>query len=272
MIDSFTEVYGVFGNPVRHSKSPLIHNFAFQYYNLNAVYLAFEPEGIAKSMEAVRALNIKGASITLPFKESVMEHLDWIDEDATALGAVNTVVNKEGVLQGFNTDYRAAVEPLNPFGIQGKKVCIIGAGGAAQAVVYGIFKENGRLVIVNRNEKKGEILAEKYRADFIPLDDKDGLLQIQPDILINTTPVGMTPNISDLSFPLEPLKPETLVMDIIYTPLKTRLLLGAQSKGCPTIDGLAMFLHQGAHQFRLWTGINPDIELMRKAVLKNEAL
>lgn len=272
MIDSFTQVYGVFGNPVRHSKSPLIHNFAFQYYNLNAAYLAFESEGIAKSMEAVRALNIKGASITLPFKESVMEHLDWIDGDATAVGAVNTVVNKEGLLQGFNTDYRAAVEPLKPFGIQGKKVCIIGAGGAAQAVAYGIFKEKGRLVVVNRNEKKGEILAEKYRADFIPLDDKDGLLQIQPDILINTTPVGMTPNISDLSFPLEPLKPETLVMDIIYTPLQTRLLLGAQSKGCRTIDGLAMFLHQGAHQFRLWTGINPDIELMRKAVLTNEAL
>lgn len=271
MIDSFTQVYGVFGNPVRHSKSPVIHNFAFRYYNLNAVYLAFEPEGIAKSLEAIRVLNIKGASITLPFKESVMEHLDWIDEDAAAVGAVNTVVNKEGRLHGFNTDYKAAVEPLRPFGIQGKKVCILGAGGAAQALAYGISKEKGRLVIVNRNEKRGEALAEKYKAEFFSLDDKAGLLKIQPDILINTTPVGMTPNISDLSFPLEPLKPGTLVMDIIYTPLKTRLLLGAQSKGCPTIDGLAMFLHQGAHQFRLWTGINPDIELMRKAVL-NEAL
>jgi len=270
MIDSFTQIYGVFGNPVRHSKSPVIHNFAFQYYHINAVYLAFEPDEIAKSVEAIRALNIKGASITLPFKESVMAYLDRIDEDAETVGAVNTIVNKEGKLHGFNTDYKAAVEPLKPFGIQGKKVCVIGAGGAAQAVAYGIFKEKGRLVIVNRNEKRGEILAEKYKADFFSLNDKGSLHKIRPDILINTTPVGMTPNITDLSFPLDYLNPETLVMDIIYTPLKTRLLHEAQLKGCTIIDGLTMFLSQGAHQFKLWTGISPDVELMRKAMLKDE--
>ena len=272
MIDSFTQIYGVFGNPVRHSKSPVIHNFAFQYYHINAVYLAFEPDKVAKSLEAVRTLNIQGASITLPFKQSVIEYIDCIDEDAEAIGAVNTIVNKEGMLHGFNTDYRAAVEPLKSFGIQGKKVCIIGAGGAAQAVAYGIFKEKGRMVVVNRNEKRGETLAEKYKADFYSLSDKDSLLKIQPDILINTTPVGMSPNISDLSFPLDYLSPETLVMDIIYTPLKTRLLHEAQLKGCIIIDGLTMFLNQGAHQFRLWTGISPDIELMRKAMLKDEDL
>jgi shikimate dehydrogenase len=272
MIDSFTQIYGVFGNPVRHSKSPAIHNFAFQYHHINAVYLAFEPDEIAKSLEAMRALNIKGASITLPFKQSAMDYLDWIDEDAGAIGAVNTIVNKEGMLHGFNTDYKAAVEPLKPFGIQGKKVCIIGAGGAAQAVAYGIYKEKGRLSIINRTKKRGESLAEKYKADFFSLDDTDSLIKIQPDILINTTPVGMSPNISDLSFPLAPLSSETLVMDVIYTPLKTRLLHGAQSKGCRIIDGLTMFLNQGAHQFKLWTGISPDIELMRKIMLKDEAL
>ncbi len=272
MIDSFTQIYGVFGNPARHSKSPFIHNFAFQYYHINAVYLAFEPDEIAKSLEAMRALNIKGASITLPFKETVMAYLDRIDEDAEAVGAVNTIVNKGGMLHGFNTDYKAAVEPLKPFGIQGKKVCIVGAGGAAQAVAYGIYKEKGRLVITNRNEKRGKILAEKYKADFFSLDDIDSLLKIQPDILINTTSVGMSPNISDLCFPLDYLSPKTLVMDIIYTPLKTRLLHGAQLKGCRIIDGLTMFLNQGAQQFKLWTGINPDIELMRKIMLKDKNL
>ncbi len=269
MIDSFTELYGVFGNPVRHSKSPGIHNFAFRHHGINAVYLAFEPAQIAKSIEAIRALNIKGASITLPFKESIMEYLDWVDENASAIGAVNTVINKEGFLQGFNTDYKAAVEPLKPFGISGKKVCILGAGGAAQAVAFGIFKEKGNLLIVNRNRKKGEHLAAKYNADFFLFDDKENLNKIQPDILINTTPVGMSPNISDLSFPITHLNHKTIVMDIIYTPLKTRLLREAQSKGCTTIDGLAMFLHQGAHQFKLWTGIIPDMELLRKIILKD---
>lgn len=269
MIDSFTNLYGVFGNPVRHSKSPVIHNFAFQYHNINAVYLAFEPQGIAAGIKAIKTLDIKGASVTLPFKESIMEHLDWIDEDAAAIGAVNTVLNKEGFLQGFNTDYKAAVEPLKLLGIKGKKVCILGAGGAAQAVAFGIFKEKGHLVIVNRNKKKGETLAEKYNADFSPLDDKNNIQKIRPDILINTTPVGMSPNILDLSFPLDHLNPETIVMDIIYTPLKTRLLNEAQLKGCTTIDGLVMFLHQGAHQFRLWTGITPDIGLLRNAMIEN---
>jgi len=269
MIDSFTALYGIFGNPVKHSQSPIIHNFAFQYHNINAVYLAFEPDGISKSIEAIKNLNIKGASITLPFKESIIDHLDWVEEDAAAIGAVNTVINKEGFLQGFNTDYKAAVEPLKPFGIRGKKVCVIGSGGAAQAVAYGIYKGKGNLVIVNRNKKRGETLAAKYDADFFLLDDKENLHKIQPDILINTTPIGMSPNIFDLSFSLDYLNEHTIVMDIIYTPLKTRLLNEAQSKGCTVIDGLAMFLHQGAHQFRLWTGITPDIELMRKTVLKD---
>jgi shikimate dehydrogenase len=270
MINSFTQLYGVFGNPVRHSKSPVIHNFAFQHHNINAIYLAFETEDILKGINAIRALNIKGVSITLPFKESIMEHLDWIDEDAAAIGAVNTVLNKDGFLQGFNTDYKAAVEPLRPFGISGKKICIIGAGGAAQAVAFGIHKEKGKLVIVNRNKSKGMNLSAKYNAEFFLFDEKEELRKIQPDILINTTPVGMSPNISDLSFPLDYFDNKTIVMDIIYTPLKTRLLSEAQLKGCATIDGLAMFLHQGAHQFKLWTGISPDIELMRKTMLKDK--
>lgn len=269
MIDSSTALYGVFGNPIGHSKSPLIHNFLFQYHHINAVYLAFKPDSIANAVDSIKSLHLKGASITLPFKEVVMEFLDGVDDDAKSIGAVNTIVNREGVLWGYNTDYMAAVEPLSPFHIAEKRVCIIGAGGAAQAIAYGIYKRKGRLTIVNKSKNKGEYLAKKYDAAFYLLEDTLGLAQIRPDILINTTPVGMYPKISEQSFPAEFINNNTIVMDIVYNPIKTKLLSEAQSIGCRVIDGLSMFLYQGARQFELWTGIRPDIEMMRQAVLKS---
>jgi shikimate dehydrogenase len=274
MMNSYTRLYAVFGKPVRHSKSPAIHNFAFRHHGINAAYLAFEIDDIKKGIEAVKTLNIQGASITIPFKESIMNYLDRIDEEALSIGAVNTLINKEGKLEGYNTDHAAALEPLKPFGIKGKKVCIIGAGGAARAIAFGISKEKGQLLIINRDPNKGEKLAEKYQADFIPLNDSAGdknrLKSIQADILINTTPLGMSPNINETPletpFPAKYLKPGTIVMDIVYTPVKTRLLTEAESQGCTIIDGLSMFLHQGAAQFRLWTEIKPDIELLRNVL------
>ena len=281
-MNSYTRLYAVFGKPVRHSKSPAIHNFAFRHHGINAAYLAFEIDDIKKGIEAVKTLNIQGASITIPFKESIMNYLDRIDEEALSIGAVNTLINKEGKLEGYNTDHAAAIEPLKPFGIKGKKVCIIGAGGAARAIAFGISKEKGQLIILNRDPNKGEKLAEKYQADFIPLNDsgkdkdrdknrdKDRLKKIQADILINTTPLGMSPNVNETPletpFPAKYLKPGTIVMDIVYTPVKTRLLTEAESQGCTIIDCLSMFLHQGAAQFRLWTEIKPDIELLRNVL------
>jgi shikimate dehydrogenase len=266
MINSYTRLYAVFGNPIQHSQSPIIHNFAFGLHSLNAVYLAFKIDNIKEGIAAIKTLNIQGASITIPFKESIMDYLDRIDKEAQFIGAVNTLVNREGNLEGYNTDHAAAIEPLRPFGIKGKKVCIIGAGGAARAIAFGISGEKGKLVITNRNIPKGEKLAEKYNADFIPLNDRAGIKKIQADILINTTPVGMAPNINETPFPAEYLKPNTIVTDIVYTPAKTRLLAEAKTRGCKTIDGLSMFLYQGAAQFELWTGIKPDIKLMRNAL------
>ena len=270
MIDSYTKLYAVFGKPVRHSQSPAIHNCAFRHYNINAVYLAFEINNIKEGIAAIKTLNIQGASITLPFKKDIINYLDHIDEEALAVGAVNAVVNRAGKLEGYNTDLSAAIQSLKDFGsqfsIKGKKVCIIGAGGAAQTIAFGINKEKGQLTIINKNTQKGEKLAEKYNADFIPLSNIDRIKQLQTDILINATPVGMSPNINETPFPADYLTPNTIVMDIIYTPLKTRLLTEAQARGCATINGLPMFLHQGAAQFRLWTGISPDVELMRKGL------
>ena len=150
MINSDSDLYCIFGNPVRHSKSPAIHNEWFKHYNINAAYLAFEVNDISNAITAMKTLNIQGASVTLPFKESVMDCLDHIDENALQIGAVNTIINKNGILSGFNTDFKAAIKPLKSFGIKNKKVCIIGAGGAAKAVAYGIKKNRGNLTIINR--------------------------------------------------------------------------------------------------------------------------
>ncbi len=270
MIDSSTQLYAILGNPVKHSKSPAIHNALFQVHNINSAYLAFEVNDISKAVSAIKTLNIQGASVTIPFKEKIMHHLDWIDEDAMKIGAVNTIVTKNGELHGYNTDYKAAISPLKPYGIKGKNVCIIGAGGAAQAVAYGIHKEQGNMVIINRNPKKGKTLAAKFGASFLPLKNVDQIKTYDIDILINTTSIGMHPNVDQSSFPLQQLDSHMIVMDIVYNPLVTRLLSDAKNMGCAIIDGLSMFVYQGAAQFKLWTSISPDTQMMRNTIMRIE--
>lgn len=263
MIDATTRLYCVFGNPVGHSKSPVIHNAAFKDKGINAVYLAFGVQDASGAVQAVRTLGIRGASVTIPFKESIMAHLDWIDPAARAIGAVNTIVNEDGILKGYNTDCQAAVAPLVPFGISGKTVCIVGAGGAARAVAHGIAARNGNVIITNRTEQKGRALAEAVNGQFISAGDT---ASIRADVVINTTSIGMTPKVDEISFPPEALTSDMVVMDVVYTPLRTRLLATAELKGCTTIDGLSMFIAQAAAQFELWTGISPDVGLMRNTI------
>lgn len=263
MINAKTDLYCVLGNPVTHSKSPIIHNTAFQDKGLNAAYLAFEPSDIKNAIEAIKTLGIKGASITIPFKESIMAHLDWIDPMALSIGAVNTIVNENGFLKGYNTDCQAAITPLKPYGIAGKTVCIVGAGGAAKAVAYGIAHEKGNIIITNRTAKKGIDLATHVNGKFV---SEQHIGQIRADVVINTTSLGMEPNIKQLSFPAEGLAEGMVVMDVVYTPIDTALIRTATQKKCAVIDGLSMFIAQAAAQFKLWTGIQPDTELMRKQI------
>ncbi len=270
MIDAKTDVYCIFGNPVEHSKSPLIHNACFKHYGINAAYLAFKIDSIKAGTDALSNLNIKGASVTIPFKEKIIKLLDEVSEDAKAMGAVNTVLNKDDKLYGYNTDCMAAISPLKPLGIQGKNVAIIGAGGAAQAVAYGIQKEGGSLIIINRTVDKGERLASKFNGKFIGLNELERMNYLSADIIINTTSIGMHPDIEYSPIPSRFLNSSMIVMDVVYTPMNTRLLKEADQKGCTTIDGLSMFLHQGAAQFKIWTGISPDIEIMRQAILSGE--
>lgn len=267
MIDASTDLYCVMGSPVSHSKSPWVHNVNFVSHGINAVYLAFEPTDIAMALLSIKSLGIKGASITLPFKETIMAHLDWIDSQALEIGAVNTVVNQKGRLLGFNTDSKAAIDPLIPYGIQGKTVCIIGAGGAARAVAQGIFTQGGQLIITNRSREKGRALADKYRGHFIPLDQ---INTIQADIMINTTSLGMHPNEKTSAFDSLSLTSGMVVMDVVYTPMNTQLLKAARKKGCRVIDGLSMFVAQAGAQFELWTGLKPDTRQMRQAILDHQ--
>ncbi|MCF8112683.1 MAG: shikimate dehydrogenase [Desulfotignum sp.] len=268
-ITADTTLFCVLGNPVSHSKSPLVHNQAFTDNRIDAVYLAFAPMDIRKAVHAVRQFNIQGVSVTIPFKQSVMAHLDWIDDQALAIGAVNTIVNRNNRLLGYNTDSRAAVAPLGRFGIADKTVLIIGAGGAARALAFGIHEKKGRLVITNRSEDRGRKLAKTYDARFVPMDE---IKQLRPDIIINTTAMGMAPEPDVLSCPADCLSPGTLVMDVVYTPLETRLISLARKKGCRVVDGLAMFVAQAAAQFELWTGIGPDTAKMRAAALAHPGL
>lgn len=264
MITSATSLYCVLGSPVAHSKSPVIHNAAFSVHGIDAVYLAFEPPNAAAAVQAVRTLGIKGASVTIPFKEEILPLLDEVHPDAQSIGAVNTLVLNNGKLSGYNTDWQAAVAPLLPHGITGKTVCIAGAGGAARAVAYGIIQNGGRLIITNRSRNRGEGLATTFNAAFVPLEEA---ASIQADVIINTTSLGMVPNDQVLSFPEAAITPGMIVMDVVYTPLDTLLLKTAEKKGCITIDGAAMFVAQAAAQFELWTGTRPDITAMKKDLL-----
>jgi shikimate dehydrogenase len=266
MIDQHTKLYGVLGYPVAHSLSPLIQNSAFSAKGVNAVYLAFETKDITGCLEGMRSLDIKGMSVTIPYKSSVLPLLDEIDVLAEKIGAANTIVNDNGRLIGYNTDAVGALRALEEkIDLQDKTGLIIGAGGAARAIGF-ILKENGvSISIVNRSEERGKDLAHALDCPFVPLEN---IKSEEADILVQTTSVGMHPHNDQCIVPESVLKKEMAVMDVIYNPIETRLLKMAGEKGCLTINGLGMFVQQGAEQFRLWTGLEPPIIIMTRVAIQ----
>ncbi len=258
--------YILLGNPVKQSLSPLMHNAALKEMGIKERYSAFCVQNLGDALRGMRALNIRGASVTIPFKVAVMEHLDDIDNDALKIGAVNTIVNETGRLIGHNTDWLGLIHTLkDTMTIRDKTFVIIGAGGTAQATVYGIIKEGGFPIIVNRTSEKGKMLSGKFCCPFYPPSE---IGKIKADCLINTTPVGMYPHKDESPIPTATLKGYKYVMDVIYNPLKTKLLKEAEQQGCQILSGLDMFVHQGARQILLWTGKEPPRELMQKVVLE----
>ncbi len=273
-----TTVYGIIGHPVKHSLSPLMQTAAFEALGIDAVYVPFDvdPENLGEAVNGLRALNVKGFNVTVPHKESVIEHLDFVDEDAEFLEAVNTVKNEDGQLTGYNTDADGFLQSLIEEGIEieDKRITMFGAGGAARAVGYAVLKGGAKFLnVVNRNFSKGkvvgELLGNRGNVLVFPLKETTvAALLEDTDIVINTTSVGMKPDDPPL-FDYSLIPEGITVVDIIYNPAETPLLKAAKEKGCKTVNGLGMLIHQGAIAFKIWTGKEAPIEVM-KSVLKEE--
>ena len=258
-------LYAVIGNPIGHSLSPVMHNSALAHCGLDGCYLAFQVENIAAAVKGIRGLGIRGASVTIPHKIAVMQHLDEVDPGAAEIGAVNTILNKDGILHGYNSDCSGAVMAIaEKTAIKGKTAAIIGAGGGARAIGFGLKQEGAMVTIINRTQTRGEKLAKDLGCRFIPLEE---IKELPFHIVVNATPAGMTPDVNSMPLATKFLKPEMVVMDMVYNPLKTRFLEQARNIGCTLIDGVSMFVNQGAVQFELWTSQKAPVETMRKVVL-----
>jgi len=257
-------LFAVIGNPLSHSLSPSMHTQAFRSVGYNGCYVAVEDADIGRALAGIRQLGFRGASITLPHKESSLIHLDELDRSAAEPGAVNTVVHRSGRLIGFNTDGIGALKALaEKTSLRGKTVGLIGAGGTARAIAFSMTAAGSRVVVLNRTRARGERLARDLGAEFRPLQE---LSLADCQIIVNATPVGMGPAVDQTPVPEEVLRPHMVVMDVVYRPLPTRFLREAEARGCVTVDGASMFVYQGAAQFELWTGLSAPLEIMRMTV------
>lgn len=269
-INGKTKVYGIIGNPVSHSMSPLMHNTAFQAEGENRVYIPLPVEDVAQGLAGMRGLGLYGASVTIPHKEAVMELLDVIDPVARKIGAVNTlhvVETEQGrQLHGSNTDWLGANRALTDhIDLAGKKAVVLGAGGSARAIGFGLLETGAHVVLASRTESRGRSLADELGCSWYSLDELPGLAG---DIMVNATSVGMSPEEDRTLATRETLGSYKVVMDIVYAPLRTRLLREAETAGCTVVNGLEMLLYQGVAQYELWTGRNAPVEVMRRVLLE----
>ncbi|WP_195572624.1 shikimate dehydrogenase [Paenibacillus sp. 1001270B_150601_E10] len=278
-ITSSTQLYAVIGDPIHHSKSPLMQNAALQACGIDAVYTAFhvKPEQLEACVAGMRALGIRGMNVTIPHKEHVMKMVDEVDSSAAVIGAVNTIVNDQGKLIGYNTDGLGFVRSLKEetgVDLQVSRILMIGAGGAARGLCYALLKEGCKqLTVANRTVERALSIADELRDDgsIQVARIENGWPEMNPedvDIVINTTSVGMHPHVDDSSVAKDWMKSHMIVSDIIYNPLKTKLLQDAEAVGAVTHSGLGMFVYQGAIAFELWTGIEAPVKVMREAVLQ----
>ncbi|BCB04903.1 shikimate dehydrogenase [Bacillus sp. KH172YL63] len=270
-------LYGVIGDPIAHSMSPLMHTSAFRESGVDATYVKFhvKKEDLPQAIEGIKALGIRGVNVTVPHKEQVMELLDEIDPLAEAIGAVNTIVNENGKLTGYNTDGLGYVEGLRNMSkepLEGKSMLIIGAGGAAKAIYYTLASLGVRVIdVTNRTKERAEkmIGACPFQLDSTSLTLEEAEKRLQDyDVIIQTTSIGMFPHIDESPLVMHEVKQGSIVSDIIYNPLETSLLKQAREKGAQTQNGLDMFVYQGALSFEKWTGIFPSYSIMKNTVLQ----
>jgi 3-dehydroquinate dehydratase/shikimate dehydrogenase len=250
-VDAATRVYGIAGDPVAHSLSPAIMNAALRRENVNGVYLALHAKTLKDLLACVRDIPIHGLSITMPYKQVILEHLDNTDSHTTKIGACNTVVRaQDGKLYGFNTDTAGVVRPLEQrITLEQAKILVLGAGGAARAAVFGLRERGAEVYILNRSTAPAQKLARQAKAKTIKRAD---LKKLTFDVIINATPVGMG---TTRESPLHENEINArYVFDMVYEPEETRLLKFAKARGAQVIPGAEMFVHQAARQFEIWTG------------------
>jgi shikimate dehydrogenase len=277
-ISGTTKICGLVGDPVEHSLSPAMHNVAFREAGLDYVYLPFlvKPDRLAAAVAGLRALDVRGFNVTVPHKVAILPFLDNLDPLAVKIGAVNTVVNTGGSLCGFNTDAGGFYRSLEERGVnpEGKKVAVLGAGGAARAVSYILVEKGARVTVINRREHLdrardiADMLVKSHGGPVavVALDDlAQGLRGV--DILVNTTSVGMWPHTGDTLVTAALLKEIPVVFDIVYNPITTTLLKDAGKAGAKTIGGADMLAWQGALAFEKWTGRPAPLDVMRRVIL-----
>ncbi len=279
-ITSKTSLVGIIGHPVEHSLSPVIHNACFKALKLPFVYLAFDVTDVENAIRGIRALGIRGVSVTIPHKISVIKYLDKVEEMAQKIGAVNTIVNDRNTLTGYNTDAYGISMAFKEAGVnlKGKRCLVLGSGGAARAASFVVCEaEPASLDIASIESDQLNILINDLQKNYRHnikgthwTDESIKKLIESAEIIINATPVGMWPN-TDAT----PVNPDLLtrgktIFDVIYTPPETVLLKSAKKRGCITISGIEMFVHQAGEQFRLFTGKQAPLQIIRKALRGNK--
>lgn len=261
------DIYGILAHPALHSLSPAMHNAGFQATGMNAEYEYFdvEPAGLADFIQTVRDKDIKGLSVSKPHKEAIIELLDIVDDTAQTIGAVNTVINKDGELHGTNVDWIGVQEALlEKTSIEGKNVVVLGAGGAARAAVFALKENNvGKITVLNRTISHAEELAKEFECEFGALTD---FATIHPNIIIQATSAGLNKKDGIEIIPKNEIDSSMTVMEMIYTPLMTRILEDAKAQGAKIITGDRMLLHQGYAAFEMWTGKEPPRETMEHVI------
>jgi len=276
---------GIIGWPVAHSKSPGMHHAAAVALDLDLTYVALpvRASDLAMAVKGLPALGFRGVNVTVPHKEAVIPLLDEVDPAARAIGAVNTIVvepspSPTGQLRGYNTDWAGFLADLVDLGVDvaGRHCFVLGAGGSARAVAYGLARAGSRVQIFARRPEQ----ARQVVADLAPLfpsirlqahewSELPARVAQSPagSLIVNTTPLGMLPNTGESPWPPNlDFPPQAFVYDLVYNPAETRMIQQARAAGCQTANGLGMLLHQGAEAFRLWTGLNPDLQKMTSAI------
>jgi shikimate dehydrogenase len=261
-----TQLIGFFGSTYKTSKMYAMYNAAFEALGLNYIYVPLVVKDLAKATAGVRHLGIKAVGVTIPYKIAIIPYLDELDSNASRIGAVNAIVNHDGLLLGANTDGKGAVKALQEvIALAGKKVVLLGAGGAARAIAFAIVDEGGELVIVNRTRATAEDLAKAVDCKYETMDKLEQELE-DAHVVINATSAGMVPHVNESLVRKEVLSPESVVMDLVSTPKETKLLKEARERGCNVVYGDRMLFWQGVLKFEIYTGVKPPVEVMEKAI------